>query len=164
MKQFRMFISTLSLSMCSFAYAAGEINLQLLAQKQVIEVDKNGIAQAKLVDLETAIPGDTIVYTTNYSNISNEIADAGAVITNNISPNLLYLANSARCDDCVIEFSVDGKQFALPEQLTVLDEAGQPRLATPKDYTRVRWILNNPIAPAASGRVSYKAKIRTLSQ
>lgn len=147
----------------SLAWAAGEVEMTLTAEKEIQVAQADGSVEVKRVELDKAVPGDTVVYTTTYRNISAVAVDAGAGITNEIPNNILYVEGSAQCDQpCQVLFSVNGSDFAPKEALTVLDEEGNTVPASAKDFTRLRWVIQDAIAPAATGQVMYKAKIKTL--
>jgi hypothetical protein len=80
------------------------------------------------------------------------------VITNPIPEQMRYLNQSAFGEKALITFSVDnGESFDLPGNLYVKDATGRRFAAQPDDYTHIRWKLQNPIPPQASGQVGFRA-------
>ncbi len=67
-------------------------------------------------------------------------------------------------DGTDITYSVDGgKTFATPDKLTVAikDKSGKDsvRPAVAQDYTHIRWLLKQNVAPGQSGAVRFRAMI-----
>jgi uncharacterized repeat protein (TIGR01451 family) len=116
---------------------------------------KGSDGKFKLVAPEGVVPGDTLVFITNYQN-----AGAGAVnnfvIVNPLPKSVKLSADSA----AHVEVSVDGgKHWGMLSQLTVADANGTPRAATADDVTHLRWIVSS-LAQGQSGRAVYSATVR----
>ncbi|MEM8594399.1 MAG: hypothetical protein AAGF06_06245 [Pseudomonadota bacterium] len=139
---------------------AGAINLKMNTFKEVVVKDKQNKPKVKLEKIDSAVPGDNILYLVEYKNVSKQTVDAGAAINNPVPKNTLYVPNSAYCDDCTITFSINGKAYAPIKALRVTSANGKKRPATHKDIKYVRWTLNNPITPKASGALGYKVQIK----
>jgi uncharacterized repeat protein (TIGR01451 family) len=119
---------------------------------------ENGERQTRLVPVETAVPGDVVIYTTTIENISDEAAD-DIVVTSPVPEHLSYVAGSAFGPGMLIEFSVDGGvSYAAAEELTV-DEDGQSRAATADDYTHIRFVLQDHLAAGAQGIARFRARL-----
>lgn len=117
--------------------------------------DADGKERIELVDPTTIIPGDRLVFGTDYANKGAE-AVTNFVVTNPL-PAAVRLAPDA---DPALELSVDGgKTWGVLAALTIANSDGTSRLATHADVTHVRWVLAS-IAPGASGRLTYPAIIR----
>jgi uncharacterized repeat protein (TIGR01451 family) len=145
------------------ASALAEIKLVQTAEVEVVTKDAKGKETIKLAPAEKVIPGDTIVYTITATNTGKAAAD-NVVINNAISEHNLYLNGSAGSvaigKNTTITFSADGgKTFADAQQLTIV-ENGETRLATPEDYTNIRWQLNFPLAPEKSTKVFFKTLLK----
>jgi hypothetical protein len=83
------------------------------------------------------------------------------VITDPIPQDMMYVANSAAGESADITFSVDGgKTWGKPETLQVKNADGTMRVASPKDYTDIRWILKGKLAPGAKGTVTFHATLQ----
>ncbi len=120
-----------------------------------IVTDEAGAERAELVEPTKIIPGDRLIFGTDYANNGSEpVTDF--VVTNPL-PSAVRLAPDA---DPSLVVSVDGAQsWGTLGDLTVTDEAGAARAATHADVTHVRWTLAS-IAPGESGRLEYPAIIR----
>lgn len=118
-------------------------------------VDASGNEVTKLVEPDVIVPGDRLIFGTEYANNGAEPAD-NFVVTNPL-PAAVRLAPDADPD---LTVSVDGgNSWGMLSELTVAGEDGTTRAATPSDVTHVRWTLAQ-IAPGESGRLEYPAIIR----
>ena len=116
---------------------------------------EGGETQVELVEPTTAVPGDRLVFGTNYANSGSEpVADF--VMTNPV-PGAVRVAPDADADLVV---SVDGgKTFGRLEELEVSAEDGTVRSAAHADITHIRWTLA-VVQPGETGRLEYPAIIR----
>ncbi|MBX7483007.1 hypothetical protein [Qipengyuania qiaonensis] len=118
-------------------------------------VDAAGEAKTELVEPNTIVPGDRLIFGTDYTNSSDEQVE-NFVVTNPL-PEAVRLAPDA---DAALTVSVDGGQtFGALSQLSVRAEDGSTRPAEHADVTHVRWTLAS-VAPGESGRLEYPAIIR----
>jgi uncharacterized repeat protein (TIGR01451 family) len=142
------------------AHAAdpGAIKISSIAEKETNVVDKDGNTQTKRTRVDTAVPGDEIIYTTTFENISNKPA-GNIVITNPIPNDTTYLmANGANTE---ITFSIDGgNEYATPDKLIVTDNEGDTRPALPSDYTHLRWVYKGELGVGETSKVSFRAVIK----
>lgn len=141
-----------------FATAAAQshLDVQTLVQKEAIVVNDAGESQAELVTADLVVPGETVFYTTTFTNISAEPAD-NVTITNPIAENLMYVDGSAFGPGMDILFSVDGGvTFATAGELTVV-EGDEVRDARASDFTHVRWVMKNDLQAGAQGLVRFAA-------
>lgn len=123
------------------------------AVKTITEAD--GKQRIELVDPQTIVPGDRLVFGTDYANSGSE-AVTSFTVTNPL-PEAVRLAPDA---DPALSVSVDGgKTWGALATLTIPNADGSTRAATHADVTHVRWVLES-IAPGASGRLTYPAIIR----
>lgn len=115
----------------------------------------DGKERTELVEPGTIVPGDRLVFGTDYANTGAE-AVTNFVVTNPL-PAAVRLAPDA---DPALEVSVDGsKSFGVLAALRITHSDGTTRPAAHADVTHVRWVLAS-IAPGASGRLTYPAIIR----
>jgi len=143
----------------ALAQEQGNLNVITTVQKQEVIVNADGEKETKLVPAETVIPGESVVYTITFQNISDEPAES-VVITNPIAETLTYVDGSAFGPGTEILFSIDGGQsFAEREALTV-DEDGETRPAEPKDFTHVRWVMQQDLAAGAQGMARFTAVLK----
>jgi uncharacterized repeat protein (TIGR01451 family) len=136
----------------------GAINITSIAEKETIVVDKDGKTQSRRTRVDTALPGDEIIYTTTFENISN--SPAGNIVISNTIPNdTTYLgANGANTE---VTFSIDdGNQYAAPEKLIVTSSKGYTRPAIPADYTHLRWVYEGELGVGETSEVSFRAIIK----
>ena len=118
-------------------------------------VDADGKETTKLVEPALIVPGDRLMFGTEYANNGEQPAD-NFIITNAV-PGAVRVAPDAPSDLIV---SVDGgKTWGKLADLTVSDEDDASRPARHDDVTHVRWTLAS-IAPGERGRVEYPAIIR----
>lgn len=120
-----------------------------------IVTDKDGKQRTELVEPNTIVPGDRLLFGTDYANNGAETVK-NFVVTNPL-PAAVRLAPDA---DPALEVSVDGgKTWGTLAKLTLANADGTTRPATNDDVTHVRWALPS-IAPGAKGRLTYPAIIR----
>ena len=149
----------LALSLQAVAQEQGHLNVTTTVQKQEVTVNDSGEAETRLVAADTVVPGESVVYTITFQNISDEPA-ANVVITNPISEDLTYVDGSAFGPGTVIQFSTDGGQnFAAADELTVIDD-GVSRPAGPDDFTHIRWVMQNELAVGAQGTARFTAVLK----
>lgn len=117
--------------------------------------DASGAQTTERVEPTTIVPGDRLVFGTDYTNTSAETVE-NFIVTNPL-PAAVRLAPDARAD---LTVSVDGgATWGALADLSVAVEDGTPRPADHADVTHVRWTLAS-VAPGSSGRVEYPAIIR----
>lgn len=125
----------------------------VLAVKTI--TDASGVERTELVAPDLIVPGDRLIFGTDYANSGTEIVTKFTVT--NPLPAAVRLAPDAAAD---LTVSVDGAQtWGTLVSLTVAAENGSKRSATHADVTHVRWVLDT-IAPGESGRLEYPAIIR----
>ena len=131
------------------------ISLSGSVMHETVSLDASGKEVTELVEPNTIVPGDRLIFGTDYNNDSDEAVD-NFVVTNPLPP-AVRLAPDA---DTTLIVSVDGgKSFGTLSQLSVLAEDGGSRPADQADVTHVRWTLPS-VAPGESGRLEYPAIIR----
>jgi uncharacterized repeat protein (TIGR01451 family) len=151
-------IASTFLALAAFAQEQGHLNVRTVVQKEEVIVNDSGETERNLVPTDTVVPGDDVVYTITFTNISDESAD-NIVITNPISENLTYVQGSAFGPGTVIEFSVDdGQSFAAPDELRV-GTNGETRPAQAEDFTHVRWTMQNELEAGAQGMARFRARL-----
>jgi hypothetical protein len=129
------------------------VNGDIKAEKTVTGAD--GKVAVELVEPQSFLPGDRLLFGQNYANTSAEVV-TNFTITNPL-PEAVRLAPDA---DPALEVSVDGgKSWGLLKALSVTASDGTSRPATHADVTHVRWVLAT-IAPGTSGRVAFPVIIR----
>ncbi len=127
---------------------------------KVVEVKQdNGTSKIEWVKPDSITPSDKVGYRIIVENKGDKSAD-DIVLNNPVPANTIYVDGSARGANSSIVFSVDGgKTFAKPEQLFIQKD-GKKLLATAKDYSNVRWILNKSIKAGAKASVQYVVQVK----
>lgn len=125
-----------------------------------VKVDKvvtaDGQAKHVLSDPEVVVPGDRLLFRTEYRNTgAQEVTDF--VVTNPL-PQSVALDPGAKAP---AEVSVDGgATWGALESLSVKDAAtGTKRPAQLSDVTHVRWVLKS-VKPGEKGEVTFNAIVR----
>ncbi len=138
----------------------GNLELKTTAAKQEVVVDDEGNQTTRLIPVNTAVPGDEIVYTVTFSNISTESAE-NVRVTNPIPSQMAFIPGTAFGPGTDVSYSVDGGEtFGAPEELTIADPEAGTRIATAEDYTHIRWTLKTPLDAGAQGFARYRARLR----
>ena len=138
----------------------GNLELTTVVEKIVEVKQKDGATKTQLLAVDVALPGDEVVYTVSFTNVSKQAAD-NIRITNPIPSDLRYLPNSAFGPGTEVLYSVDGGlTFASPKELTVASDSGARRTADASDYTHIRWVLKAPLDAGAKGFARFSAVVR----
>ena len=146
----------LLIAAAALAQDQGHLSVQTVVQKEQVTINDDGEQQVTLVPVETVVPGESVVYTISFTNISDDAAE-NVVITNPIADSLTYVDGSAFGPGTRIQFSVDnGQTFADRETLTVTDE-GVVRAASAEDFTHIRWVMQQELAAGAQGVARFSA-------
>lgn len=139
---------------------SGALTLRTVVQKVVEVTEPTGESRTELVPVETAVPGDEVVYTVTFTNIGSEPAD-NVLITNPIPAEIRYEAGTAFGPGSAIEYSADGgHSYADPQSVLVSDENGDQRLASADEYTHIRWQLMSSLEPGAQGFARFRGVVR----
>jgi uncharacterized repeat protein (TIGR01451 family) len=144
----------------AFSQNQGNIELKMIAEKEMVFTDAQGKKQIKRVEPAKVIPGEEIIYTITYTNSGDQNAD-NVYITNPVPEHMLYKEGSAEGIGTVITFSVDGGvTYDIPSKLKVKNIDGTLRPAVAEDYTHIRWTLKKPLSPKGNGNVVYRAILK----
>jgi uncharacterized repeat protein (TIGR01451 family) len=161
MKTLVAILITASTFINTLAYAQGDspVRFSNIAQKQVVTVDAEGKETVELTDVGIMVPGDTVVYTSTFTNIGSEAVN-NIVVNNPVPDNTKYMRFTAQGENTAVSFSIDGgNTFAAPADLTVTEANGITRAAKPKEYTDIRWVYQSDLAAGQSGTVNFKVTI-----
>ena len=138
----------------------GTIRLEHKAEQWERVTDEDGAEQRRLVTATNVVPGEKVLFTVTYTNAGDQPAE-NVVITNPVPEHMLYVDESATGDNSSILFSADGgESFAVASVLQVSNDDGSQRPAGASDYTHVRWVVQNDIAPGTSGTVQFTATVK----
>lgn len=120
-----------------------------------IEVDASGASRTVLAKPDIVVPGDRLVFGTDYRNEGGETV-TDFVVTNPL-PGAVRLAPDA---DAALMVSVDGgNSWGALRNLEFKLDDGTSRPAEHADVTHIQWTLA-AVEPGASGRLEYPAIIR----
>jgi uncharacterized repeat protein (TIGR01451 family) len=137
--------------------ASQKIQLTATAQVEVESVDEEGRRIKKQVPAEKVVPGTEIIFTIGYHNPADQDAEQ-VVITNPIPEQVRYQNKSVFGEKTHVTFSVDnGNNFDRPDNLFITDATGKRFPVQPDDYTHIRWKLQDPVPPKATGQVGFRA-------
>jgi uncharacterized repeat protein (TIGR01451 family) len=125
------------------------------AEVEQTETDAQGKKATKLVALTTAVPGTEVIYTTTATNNCKQPVDKIS-IDGHVPEHMHYVSGSSFSPGAQVQFSLDGKTFATPEQLTV-SENGAPRKARAEEYRHFRWTFASSLQPGTSGFARFRA-------
>lgn len=118
-------------------------------------VTENGKEKLVLAEPKVVLPGNRLLFTTAYRNVSAKPVEQ-FVVTNPV-PSAVMLTDQSAASLIV---SVNGgKTWGRLAAQTLTDAKGLKRPAQASDITHVRWILAL-LAPGANGTLSYHAIVR----
>ncbi|VAW55202.1 hypothetical protein MNBD_GAMMA06-25 [hydrothermal vent metagenome] len=137
----------------------GAIRFSNNAFKQVISKDAGGLTKYDYVEPGLVLPKDVILYEIVFENISKQPV-SNIVVNNPIANNSIYRSSSATGEATEITFSVDGKDFASADALTIKDKTGKVWQAKPEDYVAIRWLYKKELKPGEKSKVTYKTTIK----
>jgi uncharacterized repeat protein (TIGR01451 family) len=144
------------------ALAKPLVTVNITAAKEVV-VKKDGKQTTKLVPTQNIDPGSIIVYSVNCSNKGDEAARE-AVVDDPIPKGTVYIPGSATGEGAAIQFSIDGgKTFKQPSSLTYTvkmpDGSTQQRVASPEEYSHIRWIID-AIPAGSTMKLTFRVKVK----
>lgn len=148
-------LSPVVLAVAGFLIAVpAQAQVQLNGDVKLVKtVEENGISVTNLVEPKQVVPGDRLLFMTEYENTTDELVED--FVVNNPLPSAVKLAENGD-----FEVSVDGgTTFAPLQRLSVVRENGERTAATPDDVTHLRWTLDR-LEPGAKGQVQFFAVIR----
>jgi uncharacterized repeat protein (TIGR01451 family) len=133
----------------------GCILLKSTAEVAKEVVDAKGVKSVQMVTAEKVVPGVEVTWTVSANNIC-KVPSEKVTINNAVPVHMTYVAGSATGAGSDITFSLDGKTFAAPAQLTVV-ENGATRPAHADEYKHIRWVFKDSLAPGATAVARFRA-------
>jgi uncharacterized repeat protein (TIGR01451 family) len=139
-----------------------KLELKTTIDKEV-KVKKEGKLVTQTVPADSTSPGDTLVITVAYSNTGAGVVK-DATIVNPVPKGVVLKPQSPAGKDAAITCSIDGGRTFLPPPIMVRvkkadgTEINQP--APAERYTHVKWVIQKPVSPGQSGRVSFEATVQ----
>jgi uncharacterized repeat protein (TIGR01451 family) len=144
----------LTVSAAPAAAAGQERPIKLQSEVKLVRQAQQGDAP-QLVEPESVVPGDTLVFTTSYRNDGARAVD-DFVIVNPVPADLVLTDETTTAT----EVSVDGgAHWGRLGDLTVPQESGEERPANAEDITHMRWVFAS-VAPSEAGAVRFSARVR----
>lgn len=153
----KLLIAAMAFTGLSQPAFAQEQPITLSGDVKLVKVEQveGGEDKVTLVAPEVIVPGDRLLFTTDYSNSGAEVV-TDFVVTNPV-PAAVRLAPDADAD---LSVSVNGGADWGPlAELSVTEEDGNTRPAQHADVTHIRWVLAS-VQPGETGRLEYPAIIR----
>lgn len=143
------------------AWAAPKVEISITAEKDVV-VEEGGQKVSKRVPAAEATPGETVIFTISFTNSGDEAA-TNVNIDDPIPAGTAYVVGSASEVGDVF-FSIDGGQSykqpsLLTYEITHPDGSREKKVASPEQYTHIRWRIPQ-IDAGAAGAVSFSVKVR----
>ena len=146
----------LFLLLAPVAIAAGPQAVQLTSTVMVEKtVTVNGKDQTQFEAPNKVLPGDKLIFQTNYKNTGSTVATQ-FVVTNSVPAAVAWTGDVT---PGAVESVDGGKTFAPFAQLKVKGPNGTLRPAQPSDVTHIRWTVAS-IAPGSAGLVKYRGMVR----
>jgi uncharacterized repeat protein (TIGR01451 family) len=152
-------VALMGLLMSGISYAptdADEVSAPVVTLRAELRLPQtNGTAAYRYVPATTVEQGQEINYTVRITN-PNAVVLPPTAVMQALPTNTHYVAGSASGAGADIQFSVDGGQsFGKPGSLR--SPANAARIASPAEYTHIRWQLRYPLAPKAVVLARFQA-------
>lgn len=163
MRKFILQLAVLALLLLPVAVlAAPLVSVRVTAEKEVT-VGTKGEKTNKKVAATAIQSGDVIFYTMSYINSGDEAA-TNAVLDDPTPQGTAYLPGSAFGSGANATFSIDGgKTYKKPSLLTheikLPDGTFQKRVASPGEYTHIRWVIDK-IPAGEKGTVGFQVLVK----
>jgi uncharacterized repeat protein (TIGR01451 family) len=152
----RIFLALLMLLMPGVAQAANDVVLNSAVFVEKTVADGNGRARIILEAPRVVVPGDRLVFILSYRNAGAQPA-TDFVVTNPLPGAVAYQGAA----DGIAQVSVDGgRNWGALAALRIKENDGAVRGARMEDVTHIRWPMRKPIAPGASGKLSFRGIVR----
>ena len=154
----RKILAAATLLACGFASQAfaqgapaaqGCILLKSTAEVAKEVVDAKGVKSVQMVPAVKVAPGVEVTWTVSANNIC-KLPSEKVTINNAVPEHMTYVANSAMGPGSDITYSLDGKTFGTPEQLTVKVDGA------------LEWQRCVPVEPGSEDNLDLRLK-RTVA-
>jgi len=154
------FIGAITLLACVFDTQVFAADARCISLKSVAEVEREAVnakgeKSVKRVAASKVVPGTEVIWTITAENTCKQ-ASENVTINNPVPAHMQLVANSATGAGSDVSYSLDGKTFGKPDQLTVQDN-GIERKARANEYKHIRWEFKNPLAAGATATASFRA-------
>lgn len=163
--KFAYLIAVMAALLCltpALALAKPKVEVKQTVTKEVTVIE-NGRPVVKIVAAAEAAPGEILFITLVVSNQGDEPA-TNLVFDNPVPDGATYVNGSAKGPDADIAFSIDqGKNYKKPAlltyELTLPDGRKEKRVASPEEYTHLRWTLPT-LSAGDTVELQFSAAIR----
>lgn len=140
------------------AYAAG-LKATQSVEVATVSVNADGAESLSFSPASDVEPGEQVRYRLAYTNESADAADKVSLVMP-VPAEVTYLEGSVDGNPGLVTFSSDnGATFADREAVLVTDGEAD-RVATAEEITHIKWVFDQPIAPAESGTISFMAVLK----
>lgn len=147
-------VGTSSLS----AFANG-LTAKQVVERATISIDANGNEVRTYAIAEEAAPGDEVRYSLTYINLGDTEAEAVNLVMP-VPREVTYIETSAVAGGNALSFSADGGKTFAARGALMTGAGDQQRPARSDDITHIKWAFAEPVAPAATGAVSFSAVLK----
>jgi uncharacterized repeat protein (TIGR01451 family) len=138
------------------AVAAPQVTLTSHVALMRTTVGAGGKTFTSYEEPKLVTPGDRLLFTLEYSNLSGKAAD-NFVVTDPIPSGVVFAGH----ESAGAQVSVDGgKAFGPLISLKATDPTGKARPATLSDVTHVRWSFTRPVAAGEHGELRFEAIVK----
>lgn len=143
--------------------AAPDVSVSVQVEREVSRVDDSGQTVTFREPVETAHPGDVLVYTLRARNEGGAPAFR-ARVQDPIPQGTVLIPDSVSLQPDEVEASLDGGStwhgFPVLVGRTLEDGRVEQVPAAAEAYTNLRWVLNGELEPGDQREVSFKVRIR----
>jgi len=151
-------IALAAAAIAATAPASAQVSLENRVLKESVRVASDGTRTTTLAPAGTITPGNVAVYVMTFRNAGRQAA-TNLQIANAVPAGVRYAGPGQNSPEPLV--SIDGgKTFGRLTGQTVRSANGASRAAQFSDVTNVRWTVAGPLAPGASGNVSYRGVLQ----
>ena len=148
-----------ALAAIAAAPAQAKVVAAQTVEKEVVIVDDKGVKKTVRQKADRVKPGETVVYSLNFRNEDAEPAQ-NMVLVMPVPKEVVYVEGSVAGAPATVTFSADGGTTYVARGRLTVTEKGVARPASNGDITHVKWTLAAPVAPKASGQVSFRGVLK----
>ena len=128
-------------------------------EKEVVTIKDDGERVVSRAPVETAAPGEEVIYALRFENKADDAAEA-VVLIMPVPREIAYVEGSVAGKNARILFSANnGETYVARGRLTVI-ENGAERPAENRDITHIKWTLSEAIPAGATGEISFRGVVK----
>jgi uncharacterized repeat protein (TIGR01451 family) len=140
------------------AQAAGLTATQIV-ERATMTVAVDGRESLTYSPASEVQPGERVRYSLVYANDGADAAENVDLVMP-VPSEVTYLEASVEGTTGTVLFSADAGQSFAPRDDVRISDGDTTRLASAAEITHIKWQFSAPIAPAATGTVSYSAVLK----